>query len=150
MSEPKKVKLRMGMHNRVTIDRWQAIKDDLNAGIPVAKAAKRHSVSEGTVRKVRRSKNFHEYRIRAEELKKARHEIVVIAPKSGIPFEDFGPKPFFSSKTLKPRNPVISNRLDRESDNAAKSVGLIFLLATVGLSIIGIVGLVVIMVCGSR
>lgn len=101
MSTTKKVKLRMGMHNRITRDRWQAIKDDLNNGLPVQKVAKRHSVSDSTVRKVRRSRSFNEYRIDAEALRNRRNNIVVVAPKSGIPFEDFGTRPIFPPKCLR-------------------------------------------------
>lgn len=89
----KKVNLRMGMHNRITCDRFQAIKDDLNNGLPTTKVAKRHSVSDSTVRKIKRSKNFKEYRIDAEALKNRQSQIVVVAPKSGLSFEDFGAKP---------------------------------------------------------
>ncbi len=106
----KKVKLRMGMHNRITRDRFQAIKDDLNNGLLVQKVAKRHSVSDATVRKVRRSRNFNEYRIDAEALKNRRNQIVVIASKSGLPFEDFGTKPIFSSKLLKSSKNTISHK----------------------------------------
>ena len=77
------VKLKMGMHNRVTKERFEAIKDDVNRGLPIAKITKRHGVSDGTVRKVRRSKNFYEYRIRADEQVRSRKPIVVIAKKAG-------------------------------------------------------------------
>jgi len=144
MSGAKKVKLRMGMHNRITIDRFQAIKDDVNKGLSVAKIAKRHSVSESTVRKVRHSKNFHEYRIDAEALKNRRQPIIVIAEQSGLPFEDFGPKPIFALKMLKPKNPTISNQLDREAEKSAQSLGII------ALGMIGVValGLIVAMIIG--
>lgn len=46
-----KTHIKMGMHNRITIDRFQAIKDDVIAGLPVNKVAKRNNVSESTVRK---------------------------------------------------------------------------------------------------
>ena len=80
----KKVKLRMGMHNRITKERWEAIKDDCNKGLPTTKIAKRHSVSEGTVRKVRRNRTYHEYRLR--EVRNRKEPMAVIAPTSGLPF----------------------------------------------------------------
>lgn len=121
----KKVKLRMGIHNKVTIDRWQAMKDDLKAGLPVSKIAKRHSVSEGTVRKVRRSKTYHEYRLR-EVNRHSNPEIVTAS--CGVAYEDFGRKPlFFSPKKVKPTNLALSNQLDREAEKTARAVGLVML-----------------------
>lgn len=133
----KKVKLRMGMHNRITRDRFQAIKDDLNNGLLVQKVAKRHSVSDATVRKVRRSRNFNEYRIDAEALKNRRNQIVVVAPKSGLPFEDFGARPIFSSKMFKPKGPTMNDRLDREAEKSAKTFGIVAL-GIVGLIVLGL------------
>lgn len=125
----KKVKPRMGMHNRITKERWEAIKDDCNQGMPTTEIAKRRSVSEGTVRKVRRSKDFHEYRIRADEQVRSRKPIVVIAPKSGLAFEDFGAKPIFSSKLLKQevKKTLSSDRCDKEGEKTAHLVGIVML-----------------------
>lgn len=140
----KKVKLRMGMHNRITRDRWQAIKDDCNKGMPTTKIAKRHSVSDSTVRKVRRSRSFNEYRIDTEALKNRRNPIVVVAPKSGIPFEDFGARPIFSSKMLKVRGLTMNDRLEREAEKSARTFGIIALWVIV-FGIIGLIALEVIM-----
>lgn len=144
MSSNKKVKLRMGMHNRITRDRFQAIKDDLDNGLSVQKVAKRHSVSDSTVRKVRRSHNFNEYRIDAEALKNRRSQITVIAAKSGLPFEDFGAKPIFSSKMLKSKTqdePKLDSPTPRRSDEVR---GIIIL----GIVSIIVLGFVVISVIG--
>lgn len=141
----KKVKLRMGMHNRITIDRFQAIKDDTRKGLPTAKIAKRHSVSESTVRKVRKSKNFHEYRIDSEALKNRRQQLVVIAERSGLPYEDFGPKPIFSSKMLKPRKPIVDSQREREVEKSVRVFGIV-MVAIVG---IVVVGLIIAMIIGS-
>lgn len=137
MSSSKKVKLRMGMHNRITRDRWQAIKDDLNKGLPVPKVSKRHSVSDSTVRKVRRSRSFNEHRIDAEALKNRRQPIVVVAPKSGLAFEDFGARPIFSSKMFKPKGPTMNDRLEREAEKSAKTFGIV-VLGIVGLIVLGL------------
>lgn len=111
----KKVKLRTGIHNRITKERWEAIKDDCNQGMPAAKIAKRHSVSEGTVRKVRRNKTYHEYRLR--EVNSRRRPETVTAKSCGVAFEDFGRKPlFFSPKKVKPTNPALSDRMDHEAE----------------------------------
>lgn len=134
----KKVKLRMGIHNKVTIDRWQAMKDDLKAGLPVSKIAKRHSVSEGTVRKARRSKTYHEYRLR-EVNRHSNPEIVTAS--CGVAYEDFGRKPlFFSPKKVKPTNLALSNQLDREAEKTARAVGLVML------SMVGIITLALVIV----
>lgn len=134
----KKVKLRMGIHNKVTIDRWQAMKDDLKAGLPVSKIAKRHSVSEGTVRKVRRSKTYHEYRLR-DVNRRSTPEAVIAS--CGVAYEDFGRKPlFFSPKKVKPTNLALSDRLDREAEKTARAVGLVML------SVVGIITLALVIV----
>lgn len=139
MSE-KKVKLRMGMHNRVTKERWEAIKEDCDKGLPATKIAKRHSVSEGTVRKVRRNRTYHEYRLK--EVNHRKEPMVVIAPTSGLPFEDYGPKKlFFSPKKVKPTiDRSLSNRLDHEAENTARAVGALII------GIIGIVALALVIV----
>lgn len=130
----KKVKLRMGMHNRITKERWEAIKDDCNKGLPTTKIAKRHSVSEGTVRKVRRNRTYHEYRLR--EVRNRKEPMAVIAPTSGLPFEDFGLKRiFFSPKKVKPTvDRSLSSRLNREAENTARAVSVL---------ILGVVGVIV-------
>lgn len=141
----KKVKLRMGMRNRITKERWEAIKDDTDKDLPTAKIAKRHSVSEGTVRKVQRSKTFHEYRLRADDQVRSRNTpTVVIAPTSGLPFEDFGPKRlFFSPKKVEPAiNNSLSERLDREAERSAKFLGVVLL----GVGIIGVIVLALVVV----
>lgn len=122
------------MHNRVTKERWEAIKDECDKMLPTAKIAKRHSVSEGTVRKVRRTRTYHEYKLK--EVSRRKEPMVVIAPTSGLPFEDFGKKPlFFSPKKVKPTiDRSLSNRMDREAENTARAVGLL---------ILGVVGIVV-------
>lgn len=140
----KKVKLRMGIHNKVTIDRFQAIKDDVIAGLSVNKVAKRNNVSESTVRKVRRSKNFHEYRIRADEQVRDRNKVVVIAPTAGVPFEDFGQKPlFFLPKKLKPTKPIVNHQLDLEAERSARCLGLV-LLGVIGLILVGLVAITIV------
>lgn len=114
------------------------MKDDLKAGLPVSKIAKRHSVSEGTVRKVRRSKTYHEYRLR-EVNRHSNPEIVTAS--CGVAYEDFGRKPlFFSPKKVKPTNLALSNQLDREAEKTARAVGLVML------SIVGIITLALVIV----
>ena len=97
MSE-KKVKLRMGIHNKVTIDRRQAMKDDLKAGLPIEKIARRNSVSESTVRRVRRSKTYREYRLSHD--RSLKEPVVVVAKSCNVPYEDFGRKPLFLSQII--------------------------------------------------
>lgn len=133
MSE-KKVKLRMGIHDKVTIDRWQAMKDDLKAGLPIEKIARRNSVSESTVRRVRRSKTYREYRLSHD--RSLKEPVVVVAKSCNVPYEDFGRKPlFFSPKKVKPTNLELSNRLDREVEKTARCLGVV---------LAGIVGIVVV------
>lgn len=144
MSETTRVRLRMGIHNRITAERFQAIKNDINDELPIAKIAKRHNVSDSTVRKVRRSKDFHEYRIRADEQVHSRRAVVVVSPVAGVPFEDFGRKPIFSSpKISKDADLALSDRLDRESENTAKCLGLV-LLGIIGVLSLAFVAILII------
>ena len=130
MSEKKKVKLRMGIHNKVTQDRWQAIKDDCNIGLPISKIASRNSVSETTVRRVRRSKNFYEYRLNNDRL--LRRSIAVIEPTSGVAYEDYGPRRlFFSPKKVKSKNIEFCNSFAREAVQTAGCFGVVLLGAIV-------------------
>jgi hypothetical protein len=139
-----KTHIKMGMHNRITIDRFQAIKDDVIAGLPVNKVAKRNNVSESTVRKVRRSKNFHEYRIRADEQIRDRNKVVVVAPTAGVPFEDFGQKPlFFSPKKLKSIKPTLNRQLNLEAEHSTRCLGLV-LLGIIGLILVGLVAITIV------
>lgn len=120
----RKVKLRMGIHNKITLDRWQAMKDDLKTGLSVSMVAKRHSVSESTVRRVRRSKTYHEYRLSHD--RSLKEPVVVVAKSCNVPYEDFGRKPlFFSPKKVKPTNLELSNRLDREAEKTARCLGVV-------------------------
>lgn len=145
MSETKKkVKLRMGMHNRITIKRFQAIKDDLDRGLSVKEITERQNVSEATVRKVRRSKNFHEYRLQNDKRVRDRNALVVISPTAGVPYEDFGKKPiFFSPKVPKPTNLARSNQLDLEAERSARCLGLV-ILGIIGLILVGLVAVLII------
>lgn len=139
------VKLRMGMHNRITIDRFAAIKDDINKGLPIAKIAKRHAVSDSTVRKVRRHRNFKEYRMEANAKYNQRHAPVVMSKTGQVPFEDFGKEgKIFSSKMLKPSEVARSDALDREGERTARGVGVLFLLVFIALVAVAIFAIVLI------
>ncbi len=115
------------------------MKDDLKTGLSVSMVAKRHSVSESTVRRVRRSKTYHEYRLSHD--KSLKEPVVVVAKSCNVPYEDFGRKPlFFSPKKVKPTNLALSNQLDREAEKTARAVGLVML------SIVGIITLALVIV----
>lgn len=122
---------KMGMHHPVTLERFTTIKQALNKGMQNNKAAKEFGFSLSTIQRIRRSKDYHTYRIRADKQIRSRQAMVVIAPKSGLPYEDFGRKPIFSSSkplTQKQQdNLAKTNALDRASDKTASMVGLIFI-----------------------
>lgn len=103
-------KLKMGIHNRITERRFYAIKTALNKGMACAKAMATFRVSKSTINKVRRCKNYRDYKLENQ----AKHvEIKVIAPKSGLMFEDYAPKSLHHT-----------NALDREAENTAKAAGI--------------------------
>ena len=121
-------KLKMGMHNRVTERRFYTIKGALNKGMGNAKAMAKFKVGDSTIRKIRRCKNFREYRLENH----AKHvEIKVVAPGSGLLFEDYPPK------QLHP----MSDQLDREAELTARHFGICLLgiMVIAAISIIAIV-----------
>lgn len=138
----KKVKLKMGMHNPVTKERFQVIKGALAGGMTREAVKKKYNIKDTTLRYIRRAETYYEYRLLAERLPRPKKMPTVYGEKSGLPFEDYGYGPiFFSVKKVKPTHKEVSNRLDREADVTARAVGLMMVGALI------VVG--AIMVCAS-
>lgn len=121
---------KMGMHNRITEDRYRHIKQEW-AKVQIGAhndnvIAKRCGISKTTASLIRRTDSYHEYRLKTD--KRLRKPIVVIAEKSGLPYEDFGKKPIFSSKPLMQRRQDDMKRtdmLDKASEKTATMIGVV-------------------------
>lgn len=142
--EKKKVSLKMGIHNRITKERFAAIKADLKGGLSAAKVQKRHHVGATTVRKIRRSKDYNDYRVRADEQVRSKEGIVVICPITKTPYEDYGPgRIFFSPKPVKK-----TSECSWQSELNKRSRGRGAQVAVVCLSIVAIVSILAVLIMG--
>lgn len=120
----KKVKLKMGMHNPVTKERFQVIKGALAGGMTREAVKKKYNIKDTTLRYIRRAETYYEYRLLTERLPRAKKMPKVYGEKSGLPFEDYGYAPiFFSIKKVKPTDSSRSNRLDHEAIKSAEVLG---------------------------
>lgn len=62
------------------------------------------------------------------------HNIKVVAPRTGLPFDDYPPKVvFLSPKKIKPKDRELSDHLDTQAESSAMALGVILL---IGLSIL--------------
>ncbi len=120
----KKVKLKMGIHNPVTKERFQVIKGALVGGMTREAVKKKYNIKDTTLSYIRRAETYYEYRLLTERLPRPKKMPTVYGEKSGLPFEDYGYGPiFFSVKKVKPTDELKSNRLDREATKSVECVG---------------------------
>jgi hypothetical protein len=120
----KKVKLKMGMHNPVTKERFQVIKGALAGGMTREAVKKKYNIKDTTLSYIRRAETYYEYRLLTERLPRPKKMPTVYGEKSGLPFEDYGYGPiFFSVKKVKPTDSSRSNRLDHEAIKSAEVLG---------------------------
>lgn len=140
----KKVKLRMGMHNRITAERFHVIKGAIADGMAGPAIEKKYNIKRTTLSYIRKASSYYEYQLLTERLPRAKKMPKVYGEKSGLPFEDYGYTPiFFSIKKVKPVDEMKSNRLDREATKSAECVGwvlmgaLFLFLAAILIKIIG-------------
>ena len=127
MSE-KKVRLKMGMHNPITKERFQVIKGALVGGMTREAVKKKYDIKDTTLNYIRRAETYYEYRLLTERLPHPKKMPPVYGPKSGLAFELTDIRPiFFPAKKVKPVDELRSNRLDRESVQSAYCLGLLIL-----------------------
>lgn len=142
--DKKKVALKMGMHNRITEERFLAIKADLKAGIPAAKIEKRHHVRSATIRKIRRSKDYKEYRVRDDARVKSNKGVVVICPVTNTAYEDYGPnRLFFSPKPVK-----ATPKGDWQAELYKRSRNRVTQVAVVCLSVVAVISILAVLAIG--
>lgn len=120
----KRVRLRMGMHNRITAERFHIIKGAIAGGMAGPTIEKKYNIKRTTLSYIRKAGSYYEYQLLAERLPRAKKMPKVYGEKSGLPFEDYGYGPiFFSVKKVKPTDELKSNRLDREATKSVECVG---------------------------
>lgn len=131
-------KLKMGMHNRITAERFHLIKAALADGMSEAAVMARYDIKRTTMRYIQKSVNYYEYRLYTETLPAARKMPKVIAPSSGLAFEDFSYR-----RHKKPKPPVAQPTWQDEIN--AKSTSIVVI---TGIAILGIVALGVLAILG--
>lgn len=85
-------KLKMGMHNPITAERFKIIKAALAGGMDDDAVMRRYEIKKTTLRYIKKSVTFYEYRLYTETLPAARKMPTVYGAKSGLAFEDYKPK----------------------------------------------------------
>lgn len=120
----KRVRLRMGMHNCITAERFHIIKGAIADGMAGPAIEKKYNIKRTTLSYIRKARSYYEYQLLTERLPRAKKMPKVYGEKSGLPFEDYGYAPiFFSIKKVKPTDSSRSNRLDHEAIKSAEVLG---------------------------
>ncbi len=84
--------MKMGVHNRITAERFHEIKGALAVGTSDDEVMRKFQIRKTTLRYIKLSQSFYEYRLRTEKCVKTGKPIIVYAPTSGIAFEDYRPR----------------------------------------------------------
>lgn len=117
-------KLKMGRHNCVSAERFHTIKAAMAEGLSDAAIMAKYDIKKTTLKYIKKSTNFYEYRLFTEILPAARKMPTVIAPSSGLAFEDF------SYKKRKKDKVVAERRASREDEATNKMVALVTIAVT--------------------
>lgn len=125
--------IKMGMHNRISPERFHIIKASISEGMGDNTAMAKYGIKKTTLNYIKKSTNFYEYRLLTETLPAARKMPKVIAPSSGLEFEDFSYRKKKKDKTGFGRCPGCVN----EAPNH-----LVGIIAATGIIVIGLVALV--------
>ncbi len=126
-------KLRMGMHNPITAERFKIIKAAILGGMSEEEVMRRYEIKRTTLKYIKRSMTFYEYRLWTETLPAARKMAPVIEPNSGVAFEDYV-RPKHSSKVEIPQS--------NGSDSNIAKIAIV--------AIVGVVALVAFYLIGGR
>lgn len=128
-------KLKMGRHNAITAERFHQIKGALAEGMSADAVMTKYEVKHTTLRYIEISKNFYEYRLRTETLPAARKMPTVIAPSSGLAFEDF------SYRKKRPSKRQLEQQARREEEASTRMFGLVAIvaMAVIGMIAVGII-----------
>ena len=120
-------KLKMGIHNRITSERFHTIKGALAGGMSDGEVMARYEIKKTTLRYIKSSTTFYEYRLRTETLPAARKISPVVMPSSGLALEDYG------WRKSKRRQEV---QMRRDDDAATRMVGIVSLTALIFITLI--------------
>lgn len=127
-------KLKMGRHNAITAERFHQIKGALAEGMSADAVMTKYGVKHTTLRYIEISKNFYEYRLRTETLPAARKMPTVIAPSSGLAFEDF------SYRKKRPSKRQLGQRARREEETTTRMLGPVVIIPMAAMAAIGMIG----------
>lgn len=127
-------KLKMGMHNAITKERFSLIKAALAEGMSEDAVMTKYEIKRTALKHIQKSTNFYEYRLYTEILPAARKLPTVIAPSSGLAFEDFSYR-----KRKTPRTKEETERRSWQEDMYYNRM-----VGTIAISIIAIIGIVAI------
>lgn len=109
-------KLKMGMHNRITPERFELIRSAIAGGMSDQEIMRRYEIKRTTLQYIAKSKTFYEYRLYTETLPAARKMPKVIMPSSGLALEDYESKKY--------RAKIQDKAADRQSESLVESLGL--------------------------
>ncbi len=123
--------LKMGTSNKITAERFHAIKGALGHGLDDVRVMADFGIKATTLRHIKRSKTYYEYRLRTEYIPAARKMPQVVAEQSGLAFEDYMP-------TRKQVVRYKAEKADREAAHTAWAFGIWALTAMI-VMIIGII-----------
>lgn len=85
-------KLRMGRHNAISAERFHIIRGAIAEGMSDEQVMKKYDIKHTTLAYIQKSKTYYEYQLYTEKLPAAKKIGKVIAPSSGLTFEDYDMK----------------------------------------------------------
>lgn len=83
---------RMGMHNRITAERFHTIKGALALHESDDSIMRKYQIRNTTLRYIKQCKNFYEYRLRTERCKMRGRAPKVVLPVCGMELIDYPPQ----------------------------------------------------------
>lgn len=128
--------MKMGMHNSITPERFHLIKAALAEGMSEETAMQKYDIKRTTLKYIKKSTSFYEYRLLTEYLPAARKMPKVVAPSSGLEFEDF------SYRKNKGDKAAAEKRASREDGATNKMVALVAVEAIAIISLVALAALV--------
>lgn len=129
-------KIRMGRHNAVSAERFHLIRGAIGSGMSDQEVMRKYDIKRTTLNYIQKSKTYYEYQLYTEKLPAARKIGKVIAPKSGLAFEDI-PLSLAECKQEK-------NRLHKHCEALEESIGFWGAIAGIVMFVIVIIGLTII------
>lgn len=124
--------IKMGRYNRITAERFHVIKAALAEGMSDSAVMAKYEIKKTTLRYIQKSASFYEYRLFTEMLPAARKMPKVIAPSSGLEFEDISYK-----KKKVAKNPAATHKTQSRKRNNAIKIRIV--VGVAGLIIIGLI-----------